>query len=182
MALMHQLVTVEEFQSLPEDSGEFYHELHYGKVVTMVRPKFGHSNIQSQLFAALLPWARSRGVVYNELCYRALPEYDLRVADVAFVAHDRVKATKPEDFLRGAPDLVIKVLSPSNTVSEIKDKEKLCLENGAREFWVVDSKLKQVKVSMPDGHTITYQSGSEIPLAMFDNAKLPVDTIFDLGM
>lgn len=41
----------------------------------------------------------------------------------------------PDDYLRGAPDLIIEVLSPSNTATEICDKEKLCLENGAREFW-----------------------------------------------
>jgi Uma2 family endonuclease len=46
---------------------------------------------------------------------------------------------------------------------EILDKEKLCLENGCREFWVVDAKRRQVKVSTPDGLTKTYQRGQEIP-------------------
>jgi Uma2 family endonuclease len=80
--------------------------------------------------------------------------------------------------LSGAPDLVIEVLSPSNTAAEIFDKEKLCLENGSQEFWVVDPDRLQVKISTPDGFTITYHSGQEIPLSLFGNAKVPVNAIF----
>jgi Uma2 family endonuclease len=58
------------------------------------------------------------------------------------------------------------VLLPSNTAAEIFEKEKLCLQNGGREFWVVDPDRRQVKVSTPDGRTVTYPSGQEIPLAV----------------
>ena len=83
-----------------------------------------------------------------------------------------------EGDLAGAPDLVIEVLSPSNTVTEIYDKEKLCLENGAQEFWVVDPDRRQVKISTPDGRTVTYPSGQAIPLPLFGDATLQVNDIF----
>jgi Uma2 family endonuclease len=83
----------------------------------------------------------------------------LRVADVALVTKECLDLTDPEDNLHGAPESVIEVLSPSNTTAEMYEKEKLCLENGTKEFWVVDSGLRQVKVSTPDGHTITWHSG-----------------------
>ena len=70
--------------------------------------------------------------------FAPLPEYELRVADVAYLSPERFAQADPEDYIRGAPDLVIEVLSPSNTAAEIYEKEKLCLENGSREFWVVD--------------------------------------------
>ena len=73
---------------------------------------------------------------------------------------------------------MIEILSPSNTVAEIYDKEKLCLENGAKEFWVVDPDRRQVKVSTPDGRTLTYQSGQEISLSVLGGAKIAVDSIF----
>ena len=59
-----------------------------------------------------------------------------------------------EDYLFGAPELVIEVLSPSNTASEMRDKRKLCLANGSVEFWVVDPEQREVEVSTPDGHSI----------------------------
>jgi len=68
------------------------------------------------------------------------------------------------------------VLSPSNTAMEMLDKEALCLENGAREFWVVDLERRQVRVSNPDGHSITYKSTQEIPLLF--GGSLSVDAIF----
>ncbi len=77
---------------------------------------------------------------------------------------------------RGAPDLVIEVLSPSNTASEMLDKEQICLDNGAREFWVVDPIRRQVKVSGSDGRAATYKAGQSIPLLF--GGTLLVDLIF----
>jgi hypothetical protein len=52
--------------------------------------------------------------------------------------------------------------------------------NGAKEFWVVDPDRRQVKVSTPDGRTIAWQSGQEIPLPLFagGGAGIAVDAIF----
>ncbi len=117
------------------------------------------------------------GIVETELPFRALPENDLRVADVAFVTHERWREAGDDDLF-GAPDLTIEVLSPSNTASEIYEKIALCIENGCREFWVVDPRLRQVKVSTPDGLTRTYRSGESIPLVFAENESLKVDSIF----
>lgn len=173
------LMTVEEFRKLPKDDGPFYHELRHGELVSVSRPKIKHSLIQDRLLDFLKPLARPLGRAMAEFPFRALPEYELRDADVAFVTKERLDATDPDDNLHGAPDLAIEILSPSNTAAEMYDKEKLCLENGAKEFWVVDPARRQVKVSTPDGHTVTWHSGQELPLPLFGNARLPVDKIFD---
>jgi Uma2 family endonuclease len=94
------------------------------------------------------------------------------------MAPERCAKVDPENYIQGAPDLVIEVLSPSDTAAEIYDKEELCLNNGAKEFWVVDPDRRQVKVSTPDGRTITWQSGQEIPLPLFSGASIAVDAIF----
>ena len=52
----------------------------------------------------------------------------------------------------------------------------MCLENGAVEFWIVDPKRRQVRVSTREGSTHTYKCGQSIPL-MF-GGELPVDPIF----
>jgi Uma2 family endonuclease len=179
-AITSQLMTVEEFRKLPEDSrGAVYHELRHGEVVTVTRPKLKHHLIQDRLAQLLKPVAQPAGHVSMEFAFRALPEHELRVADVAFVARQRLEITNLDDNLHGAPDLVIEVLSPSNTAAEIYDEEKLCLENGAQEFWGVDPDLRQVKVSTPDGHTVTYRAGQEIALPLFGGARITVDGIFD---
>jgi len=171
-------MTVEEFSRLPEDQGAVYHELRHGEVVTMTRPILKHRIIQWRLRDFLKALAPVGSLVEDEVAYRALPEYELREADVAWVSRERWAATDPEGYVCGAPDLVIEVLSPSNSASEVIEKEQLCLENGAKEFWVVDPKCRHVKVSTPDGLTRTWKSGQQIPLPLFGNALLPVDAIF----
>ena len=144
----------------------------------MTRPQLKHHLIQARIRDLLKAIAPAGAFVEYEVAFRALPEHELRVADVAYVSLERMSGVDPDDNIRGAPDLVIEVLSPSNTVAEIYEKEKLCLENGAQQFWVVDADRRQVKVSTPDGHTRTWGSGQRIPLPFFGDAEVAVDAIF----
>jgi Uma2 family endonuclease len=97
---------------------------------------------------------------------------------VAYVSKVRWDQANPDGDLAGAPDLVIEVVSPSNTVAELYEREQLCLANGSREFWVVDPDRRQIRVATPDGTTKTYGSGREIPLLLFGEARLSVDSVF----
>ena len=170
-------MTVEEFQNLPEDDGPVYHELRHGEPIPVSRPKLKHLLIQARLRDLLKALAPSGSLVESEVPFRAIPEHDLRVADVAYISPDRWVDHDPEGHFSGAPDLVAEILSPSNTVAEMYDKEKLCLENGAWQFWVIDPPRRQVKVSTPDGCTVTYRSGQEIPVPRMGNAAVAVDAI-----
>jgi Uma2 family endonuclease len=120
--------------------------------------------------------AGDKGVVDLEIGFRGRPEHEYRVADVAFVSQERWEHISPDGNLAGAPEIVIEVLSPSNSAAEMLDKEQLCLENGSVEFWVVDPRGHQVKVSTTDDRTITYKSGHHIPLLF--GGHIAVDEIF----
>ena len=176
MATTTQLTTIEEFRKLPEDGRRY--ELRNGEIVAMTFPKHKHFVRQEHLRDLLKPMAPPGGCVGTNVAFRAVPEYDLREADVAYISPERYAQIDPEDNLRGAPDIVIEILSPSNTVAEMNEKEQLCLENGCQEFWVLDQVHHRIKVSKPDGITMTYRPGQEIPLALFGGKKLAVDSIF----
>src|SRR5262249_19788850 len=127
MATATHLMTVEEFRNLPEDRGPVYHELRHGELVAVTRPKVKHFRIQRNLRRLLEPLAEREDVVELEVAFRPLPEHEVWCADVAYVSGERFRQTDPEDNIRGAPELVVEVLSPSNTVAEIYDKEQTCL-------------------------------------------------------
>jgi Uma2 family endonuclease len=172
-----KLMTFAEFERIPNPpEGGFPYELRHGELVKVAPPKLQHTRVQRQLRRLLESAAGSTGVIDKEIGFRALPEYEFRIADVAFVSTARWEGS--EDYLVGAPEIVIEVLSPSNTMTEMLDREKLCLENGCQEFWVVDIERRQVKISTPDGRTITYRAGQEIPLPLLNDGRIPVDAIF----
>jgi len=169
-----RLVTFEELERIPDSEGRY--ELRHGELVKLPPPKHGHHSIQRTLRELLQIAAGKERVVETEVGFRALPEYEYRVADVAVVATSRWQSTPDDGYLQGAPEIVMEVLSPSNSAQQMLDKEQLCLENGAREFWVVDPFRKQVRVSTADGRATLYKPGSRIPLLF--GGWVDVDAIF----
>ncbi|HXB70833.1 MAG TPA: Uma2 family endonuclease [Candidatus Acidoferrales bacterium] len=177
MATLPDLITVEQFRQLPK-GGEFAYELHDGKVVAVTRPKARHWSLQSHLVGLLEPKLKAFGKVGMELPYRPVAEFDLRAADVAAVSRKRFDAIDPDDNLRGAPELVIEIKSPSNTQRKLQALARLCLENGTIEVWTMDTNKKAVSVNHRDGSVVLYGSGSNIPLTAFGGGELAVDEIF----
>ena len=177
MATPTKLMSFAEFEQLPDRPG-FRQELHHGELVEVAPPKSDHFMIQQMLRDLLDQAGRASGRAYTEVGFRPLPEREFYVVDVAFASHEWWKRFYAVPYFLGVPDLVIEVLSPSNTVSKINEKAKLCLENGSREFWTVDRNIRQVKVSAPSGETVTYRLGQEIPLYFAPDTKVSVDAIF----
>lgn len=170
------LTTVDEYRQLPVRD-DVIQELHWGQVVTLTRPQMKHSKVQYRLVELLRPLVAGRGIAAAEIPFRALPEYDLRGADVAYVSRERWDATGDDDNLRGSPELVIEVLSPSNTKEEMREKAALYLSTGGEEFWVVDVKRKTVSVTRRGAGTNVYGLGDSVPLTAF-RAEIAVAAIF----
>lgn len=162
-ALQTGLMTVEDFLRLP-DPPEGHHELHHGEVVVMPPPKKGHQRIQNRLQRLLQRLVGDRYVVHMEMAFRPTTEHEVWVANVGCVSVARDEATGDEEYVMGAPDLVIEVLSPSNTMDEVLDRQDICLKNGCIAFWTVDPKRKSIMVTTADGKTITYDSYMKVPL------------------
>jgi Uma2 family endonuclease len=172
------LMTVERYRELPELPG-VRQELHWGQVVYVAFPKMIHAKLQERLIVLLRPLAENRGHVAAEFPFRAVPQYDIRGADVAFISQERWAEADDDDNLHGSPELVIEVLSPSNTKVEMREKAALCLSTGSEEFWVVDSNRKTINVTRKDGDFESYSMGDCIPLPLF-NSQLEVAAIFDI--
>ena len=180
MASTTGLMTVEQYRQLPE-TGPFFYELRNGELVKVCRPKMRHTRKQRRLRSLLESAYGESGVWEIEEAFRARPEYEMRVADIAYLAGNRWIEADAEDNIAGAPDIVIEVVSPSNTADEIEEKCAICLENGSREFWTVDDRRRQIEVSSPDALTRIYKPGDSIPLLFTEDRRLAVDALFAEG-
>ena len=116
----------------------------------MPPPKWRHTRIQKQLEKLLQQAIGDGGTVIMEMPFQPRPEHEVWQADVAVLRLERTKRIGGDEYLQGAPDLIVEVLSPSNTAPEINDKIAVCLESECASFWVVDDKRKQVTVTEGD--------------------------------
>ena len=168
------LVTFAEFEQLPEIPGT-RQELHNGEVVDVPPARHGHRLIQLNIPEALRASFRSDLCVHIEIGFK-IRNLDYRIADVVVLPRVRWNSIPRAAYLENSPEMVIEVLSPSNTPARMGVTEQLCLNNGCLEFWVIDPKKQTVRISTPQGLLTTYKSGDQIPLLY--GGTLPVNAIF----
>ena len=168
------LVTVEAFRRM-EDPPGFRLELHNGEVVQVTRPKYKHGIIQHQITWLLRKALKGQGRALMEFPFRAKPEHELRVADVGWVSKARDTAIDRDDNLSGSPDIVVEVLSPSNSIREMVKKRAICFGTGCQEFWLVDPVECLVEVTPRNGTPLLYHNGDRIPVG---STTCAVDDIF----
>lgn len=75
----------------------------------------------------------------------------VRTPDIAVVTAERFAvAQAQEGFFRGAPELAIEILSPSNTSEEIDNKIAEYFEAGVQEVWIINASRGGVTVYYAD--------------------------------
>jgi len=173
-----RLLTWEEFLNLPE-SDWMRQELHHGELFEMPPARHGHKDIQRRLIRLLERAATTTWLAAEEIGFRPSTGPEYWIGDVIFTQVARWNAVPRDGVMSYVPELVIEVLSPSNRPGKMRERKNVCLENGGREFWVIDPKKRLVTVSTPDGNSITYQSGQQIPLFFNSSATITVDAIFE---
>jgi len=143
-----------EFMALPDDGNRY--ELVKGELINLGNSGALHGYIAIILSAALFALVTSRklGVLLDSSTAFTMKNGNKRSPDIAFFAKERLQELEelPTGFLEGAPDLVVEILSPGNTVAEIEDKIAEYFANGTRLLWVI---------SPGQHYVLVYRSGYE---------------------
>jgi Uma2 family endonuclease len=169
-------LTVADYAKAARPTGGWW-ELRHGELIHVTFPSSLLYKLQDRLVTLLRAAAGSGWFIGLEIAFRPAPEHELWAADVAAVASARWDDAG-EDWLSGSPELVIEVLSPSNTASEMLDREQTCFRGGCLEFWVVDPSLRLVRISRQDGSSIACAEDDEIPLALLGGGCFAVSALF----
>lgn len=139
--------TDDELLALPKDGNKY--EVVKGELV-MSPAGIDHEEIGARLTAALVNFVipNKLGIVCTSSAgYWMKPrnpqlpkKRNFLSPDVSFLAKERLRGLKrpPKKFFDGAPDLVVEILSPSDTIELLHEKIVEYFENGTRLLWVVN--------------------------------------------
>jgi Uma2 family endonuclease len=86
-----------------------------------------------------------RGLLFAAPFDVVLSDLDVVEPDLIYISRERA-GILTEQHVRGAPDLVVEILSPSTRKTDEVIKRKRYEHFGVLEYWVVDPELDAVKI------------------------------------
>lgn len=139
-------ITWQDVQQMPDDGNRY--EAIEGDLYMTPAPSTRHQTICGHLYREL--WRALVDPGHGQLWFAPLgvefPSTGEGVQpDIVFVSKDRQGILAPEG-LRGAPDLVVEILSPTTASRDRGIKLRLYERHGVAEYWIVDPEAGAVDV------------------------------------
>ncbi len=176
--------TYADYKAWELKPGERY-EMIYGEAYAMSAPNTAHQTMLMELsrqFANFLvgkPCKVFPAAYDVRLFYEEDESDDTVVQPDITVICDAKKIGK--EGCRGAPDLVVEILSPSNTAIEMQRKFNLYHTAGVREYWVLDSEDKTLTVYLFDSEKVisrTYGEKDAAPVSVLNGLSIELGSVF----
>ena len=157
-------------------------ELIDGIAYCLAAPNTEHQGISMVLSAKLFNYFEGKPCRPFAAPFDVRLFYEENESDDTVVQPDLVVVCDPDKLgkegCRGAPDLVIEILSPSNTTIEMHRKLNLYRNAGVREYWVIDPDEKLVEAYQLNGDRYEariMQLGDNLASALFPGLEIPLD-------
>ena len=138
--------------------GDTRRELVDGEVREMAPAGGVHGDVTARICRGMAEHVAGHGggkVLVGEVGFVLELPYDrdrVRAPDVAFVTTARLPEGRlPAGFIRGAPDLAVEVLSPSDDPVDVQQKIRDYFDAGARLVWVIAPAARSATVYRADG-------------------------------
>lgn len=139
-------LTYDDFVQFPDDGRR--HELIDGEHYVTPSPNAKHQTIVLNLGSALRAHARAHGLgrVFIAPFDVVFSDFDIVEPDLLFVSKARQRDVLTAKHVRGAPDLVVEIGSPSTRTRDETIKRRLYERFGVAEYWVIDPELDEVRI------------------------------------
>jgi Uma2 family endonuclease len=160
-------------------------ELIYGEVFAMSAPNLTHQRILMMLASEFYAFLKGKTCQVIPAPFDVRLFYEEDESDDTVVQPDLVVVCDPkklgEEGCRGAPDLLVETLSPSNTAIEMGRKLNLYREAQVQEYWIVDPKNKYINVyRMKDGdyYLRNYHSQDLLRPVILSGPEISLSAVF----
>jgi Uma2 family endonuclease len=169
--------SVEEFLQTPENER---YEYAHGEKWEKPPANSQHAELQLLLGSALVQYAKKsgNGEPFSSWHHRFGREDDKRiyVPDLAFVCAPR--HTQLANYADRASDVMIEIVSPSESAARLTAKVEFYLQNGAKSVWVADPQTQRIDVYSPGRPMRTFGSMDTLTDAVLPGFELPLREIF----
>ena len=145
--------TYEDYRTAPPDKR---YELIDGDLIMVPAPNLKHQTVQVRLGERLARFVRenSLGMLFFAPCDVVLSDTDVVQPDLLFVSSDRANLLSSGENVRGAPDIVIEILSPATAERDRGYKRALYAKHGVAEYWMVDPSAETVLIHRLDSRAL----------------------------
>jgi len=107
---------------------------------------------------------------------------NIRSPDLAMMERARLPEGRiPDDFIDGAPDLAVEIISPSERSAEIYTKLGEYFESGAQEVWLIFPERKEVHRYTPSLQVQVLGEGDTLTTPLLPDFQLPLNELFAEG-
>ena len=172
--------TYEDYKHTPEDKR---YELLDGELIMVLAPRTAHQRTSRDILIPINTFVAENdlGEVFIAPCDVVLSDTDVVQPDLLFVSKERSHIIT-EDNIRGAPDLVIEILSPSRAQRDRTLKRTLYALHSVPEYWQADTDAKIAMVlTLDDGEYKVagiYGEGQMLVSPLLQGFTLEIDKIF----
>jgi Uma2 family endonuclease len=173
--------TYEDYRTAPPDRR---YELLDGDLLLTPAPNLKHQRLQFRLGSRLGRFIEDRvmGELFFAPCDVVLSDTDVVQPDLLFVSRERQHLLSGGDNVRGAPDLVVEILSPATAERDRGYKRTLYAKHGVREYWLVDPAAETLSILRPRGGTLlvarTFGRAETLQSPLLAGFELDLDDIF----
>ena len=137
--------TYEDSLNFPNDGKR--HEIIDGEHFVTPSPNTKHQSVVGNLYMALGSHLKAHpiGVVFLAPFDVVFSDLDVVEPDLLYISRERA-GVLTEKHVRGAPDLVVEIVSAGTRKTDETIKRKLYDRFDVREYWVVDPELDAIKI------------------------------------
>ncbi|MBX3065936.1 MAG: Uma2 family endonuclease [Anaerolineae bacterium] len=177
-------VTAQEFRQLPETLTPT--ELIDGEVIVSPSPIATHQRVVVKSVIVLEKW-NVQGTTYVAPMDVEFDEENTPQPDIFWIAKENTLCILSDNgkYFRGAPDLIIEVLSDGSIRRDRKTKYQLYEKYGVREYWIVDPMAQLVEVfTLIDGKYALqgiYEPGETFSSTVLPDSQIAVRDLFDMA-
>jgi len=138
-----EVYTYEDYAKLPEGAP---YQLIGGKLIMTPSPTVYHQYISTRIVKRLIDFVEEKGlgVVLHAPLDVYLEEKETYQPDIIYISRERSEII--EERIRGAPDLVVEILSPSTAYYDLRKKARVYARHGVKEYWVVDPLEESIEI------------------------------------